>query len=835
MSTAGSSVFDPSTLPVWAASSHIEQSLRSAGALVLQGDTGSGKTTQLPQMMVQWGFARTGRIIVVEPRRLAARAMAARVAYEMKQRGTEGGVGYATRYERFGRPDDVVEFVTDGVLLNRITRSPDLFGVSAVIFDEVHERRAASDLALALLMLLKKRRPELILVAMSATMDGRRLSSALGVEPVQVQGRAYSVETLYRPLGDARVWDAAADAVKERLASDPAGDVLVFMPGSYEIQATLSSLARRPLPGNPLLVELTANSPPEAQERCFAPSPRPRVIVATNVAETSITLPYVTSVVDSGLARVLRFDQRRGMNSLRVEAISASSARQRAGRAGRTAPGVAVRLWSQAEERGRPQHDTPEILRTDLTEWVLRIKALGAQPRTVPWLDAPPEPALEYAERTLEALEALDPEGALSPIGTMMSEAPVHPRLARALAAVGEGELDRLAGWCAILWDPTLAMGRPSQLAEQLGPQYENDLDMLAQSANRGVAPEGDKPHRTAGKLIQERFQRSVAELTRWRRSASLPSGNLDAASALMLGYSDRLGLVLEGTPPRMQLRGGAVARVDSASTCTTPGPALILDMEERDGVKQGGRSERVVRLAVPVAVQAVERLFPAHVQRRTHSVLREDRGLVERVEQLLFRDELPLWIRVHRAGPEAAGVLAEAILAGRLHLDDWDEAAQPWIDRVQAVASWFPERGLITYNQEELLLALMEFCDGATKVSQLKDRNLLQSLRNVMSYDDLAFVERMAPSRLDLPSGFKMRLRYTAGQPPTGRARIQDLVGVQTTPMVGGGRMAVRIEILAPSNRPVQVTEDLANFWKTLYPEIRPALSRRYPKHKWP
>lgn len=822
-------------LPIWQAAEAIRTQLDGVGRVVLAAPTGSGKTTQVPQMLASWW--PVGRILVVEPRRLAARMMARRVAEEMGV-GVGRGVGFTTRYEKNSSPQDRIEFVTDGIFLQRLAADAQLPGVAAVVLDEFHERRLAVDLSLSLVLRLQRSRPEVKLVVMSATADTDRIAAYADAPSIRVSGRTFPVETEYWSPGSRAIWDAAAETVSRMWGSSGGGDILVFMPGAYEISRTLEKLGRMGLSGGPRLLALSARSAPEEQDALFRQERQRRVIVATNVAETSVTLPWVTAVVDSGQARVLRFDARRGIERLRVEAISQASATQRAGRAGRVGPGLCVRLWGEAEQRGRPEFETPEVLRADLTEWILRLASMGLEVQELAWLDSPEEAAIRHGRMVLGELGALGAQGQLTQLGRLVGLGHVHPRICRCLLAAGEADAERVAGWCAVLAEDIGWRLTPVELATRLGLPEGNDLDVLWQAAGRGGGdvPDGGRISRTAQELLSWR----KAALSAWRSGAEGKSpeavllGCFDAESAMVTGFPDRVGVARSSGAERVSWSGGRTARIHKGSTCRQAGPLLALDVEEREGARSDeANQERWIRLALPVDVEILRRHYPGWFREETEYVYDVQRDVVERVSRVSFRDVV-VESRVDRGGSGAGETLADLIQAGQIHLEKWEEEAEPWIERTRCVAAWFPERQLITYTADDIRLVLLEFCEGATRVSQLRDRSLLAALQGVLSHEDVRFIERMAPLRLDLPSGHKMRLRYSTQEPPTGRARIQDLYGVEQTPRVAGGRVPVRVEILAPSNRPVQVTEDLAGFWTGLYPEIKKALSRRYPRHEW-
>ncbi len=827
-------------LPVRAIQEEITATLAVSNRLVLTAPTGSGKTTQVPQMLLGHG-AVGGRIIVLQPRRLAARLMATRVAQEL---GSPLGqrVGYQTRHERVLSEATRVLFMTEGLLLRQMQGDPSLRGIGAVVLDEFHERSLTGDLLVGLLgQLQRERRPDLRLVVMSATLDTSGLSRYLGCPVLEAHGRSFPVSIDHvaaRPMQP--VWQVAAAAVRAVLEREPEGDVLVFMPGAYEIRRTIEACLRV-VGADVSLRGLHGALPPAEQDRALAPSSGRRVIVATNVAETSITIEGVRHVVDSGLARIHRFDPRRGLNVLQTGPISQASATQRAGRAGRTAPGTCLRLWPKQEHAGRPRHDTPEILRLDLAEPMLRLKDLGVDDtRAFPWLDPPEEGALARAEAELAMLHATDERGGLTEIGRQMARLPMHPRLARMLLAANDrGCLGRAIVWAALVSERDIVRGdqRPPDGAAG-EDEVLSDLalrERLFDQARRSRF-DGDTCRRLgldAGACRElDRTRKLIERAVPHQGLASDAWGGVDdVLRCLLVAFPDHVAMHHDPRHRRCQLPGHKRVILDKQSVVRNPGPLLALDVRE---LARGGEATTVLSLCSELRPEWLAEVHPDRIGRRTTVAWSDERQRVEAVEEQVF-GELVL-SSVHRpATPaQAADVLVQRVQRGELRLEHWDEQVDQWIARTRCVAEWAPGHELVGYDERDMAVILHEIIDGATTAGEARGRRVLDAVRGALSWDDQQLVEKLAPAEVALPSGRRMKLVYHVGQSPRGRAKIQDLYGLDETPRVAAGRVPVRLEILGPNFRPVQVTDDLANFWKTLYPTIRNGLKRRYPKHEW-
>lgn len=844
----------PRDLPIYELESALVASLRGAGRVIVQAPTGSGKSTQVPQMLLRHGLLGTGQAVVLQPRRLAARMLARRVAHEM---GCELGdtVGYQIRLEARMSERTRIRFVTEGILLRQMTFDPQLRGVSAVVFDEFHERHLYGDITLAgALRVQRTSRPDLRIIVMSATLDAGALGRYL--EPCEIlasQGRAFpvAIEYLAKTPDFERepVWDLAARECA-RIAGATPGDILVFMPGAYEISRTIQAIqgerALRGFAAMPLHGEL----PVEAQDRAVEPSQGRKIIVSTNVAETSLTIDGVTAVVDSGLARAARFDPDRGINTLLIEKISAASADQRAGRAGRTAPGACVRLWTAREHSQRPAHELPEVKRLDLSEVVLTLKASGiVDVGAFEWFEKPDPKGLGRAEALLEDLGALTgPGGPISETGRRMLRFPVHPRYARMFLEAQERSCVRSVAMMAALTQGRnfLLRGVPRQVCDAredaLGEESESDFFLLMRAwrfAERsGFSADACRRlgiHAQAARQVGPLFEQFLAIAASEGLDAS--ERRVDGAQVrrcVLAGFPDHLARRLDAATLRCELvhgRRGLLARESAI------GKARLLVAAEITEV--GGRAGEVsVLLNIATAVEEawLAELFPGE--------LRDERGVfydpqAKRVvakRERRFRD----LVLESRSGSEdvppdkAAALLAREVQEGRVLIDAWDESVEQWITRVNRLAEWFPELEVNPITAADRLTLLEQVCYGEISARGVKGRQVMPVLRDWLTAEQLAAMEELVPERLTMGNGRRSRLTYPREGPPVLSARIQELYGIEGRFSLGRGRVPVRIEVLAPNQRPIQVTDDLTSFWQVMYPKVRAELSRRYPRHEW-
>jgi ATP-dependent helicase HrpB len=837
-------------LPVRQIQSQILAALSAANRLVLCAPTGSGKTTQVPQMLLD-SPAITGQIIVLQPRRLATRMVARRVAQEM-QVPLGSLVGYQTRHESAISDDTRIRFITEGLMLRLLQSAPALSGVGAVVLDEFHERNLDADLSLGLLRRIQEtHRPDLRLLVMSATLDVQAVAGYLQCEAIEATGRTFPVTISHLPRwsGDAP-WDLAAAALVELVDTQPHGDVLIFMPGGYEIRRTIEACQRRVGGGDMVYLPLHGSLPVEQQDAAVSTDRqgRRKVVVSTNVAETSITIPGIHHVIDSGLARVHRFDPRRGLDVLELTGISQASADQRAGRAGRTAPGSCRRLWTASDHRQRAAQQTPEIHRVDMAGPLLQmIDAKVGDVRLFPWIDPPEAAAVERGLNLLRMLGAIDDQERLTATGRLMARFPAHPRLSRMLVEAAERRcLGRAAVWAALIGERDLIIGAPRPMFMQVeGDEPASDLVVLERALSAAVAARfhpsacGDiGVHANTAREI-DRTHRQFIDLA---RRLKLDVGKADGGGGgertedlircLLVAFGDQVAVRREAGREDCAMVGHKRVVLDGASVVRRAGPMVVLEVREIAG--RGG-AQTVLSLASEVKGEWLAEMYPERMNTVKQTAWDESRRAVMELEQRRY-GELVISERARPVGEEAGGsaVLAERIVAGELKLAKWDEAVEQWIERVRCVRQWYPERGLIGYEADEVAVIVHEIVGDAVRWSQVEDRAVLDAVRGALGWEDQQFVEKMAPAEVRLPSGYAMKMEYSVTGPPRGRAKIQQLYGLEKTPTVAGGRVRLVLEILGPNYRPVQVTDDLASFWANMYPELRKELKRRYPRHEW-
>ncbi len=834
-----------SRLPIYELEAALRAAAKPGARLVLQAPTGSGKSTQIPQMLLDHGaLGERGEVTVLQPRRLATRMLATRVA---RERGVRLGeeVGFQIRFEKATSAKTRIRFVTEGVLLRQMLADPELRGVSALVFDEFHERHLYGDITLArALELQATRRPDLLVLVMSATLETAALESYLApCTTLQSEGRTFPVEVRYleravRPDSVA-VWDLAVREL-ERLFPETEGDALVFMPGAYEISRTLGALRQSELDRVADAVPLHGELPPAQQDAALAPSARRKIIVSTNVAETSLTIEGVRVVVDSGLARMARFDPYRGINTLLVEKISRASADQRAGRAGRTAPGVAVRLWTEAEHAARAPQELPEVKRLDLSEVILTLKAGGVgDVRAFRWLEAPEPRALERAEQLLGDLGAVE-GGEISAMGRRMLAFPVHPRYARMLLAGEEYGCVREAALAAALTQgrQLLRRGEGEEARERaLGDEEGSDFLRLMHAFHLARGSEAQARSLGIHILALREAAQLYDQFLRIAREEGLPLSDTPAegeavARCLLAGFPDQVAVRLDGGTLRCALvhgRKGVLVRESVVRKAPLLVAGEVREVSGRDGVQTllslaTAIREEWLRELFPTAFEKVESVFYDKTLRRV--MARREVRFHDLVLHSSVTDKLP--------PGAAAALLAREVLEGRAPLAHWDHAVDQWILRLNRLREWMPELGLPALGEEDRASLVEQLCYGAATYREVKERAVWPVVKSWVSPEQAGFVEKFAPERLEMPNGRKFKIAYEASGPPVVAVRIQDLYGVEESLSIAAGRVPVTIQVLAPNHRPIQVTQNLKTFWRESYPKIKQELARKYPRHVW-
>ena len=815
--------------------------LRAAGPgrrLIISSPPGSGKSTKVPQLLLDSGTFK-GRIAVLQPRRLAARMLADRVAKE--RAGTTGGeVGYRVRFEDRTGPATRIIYETEGILLRELVSDPHLKKYSAIILDEFHERHIHGDLTLAACLALQKGpRPDLLVVVMSATLDEKALAAYLApCETLAAEGRAYPVKTVYCGEDAARlpVWEAAAKTCAALLPAVGQGHALIFMPGAFEIGRTCAALAGVPALAGYAVMPLHGEMPPREQDAALEPSARRKIIVSTNIAETSLTIEDVTAVIDSGLARIARFDGARGINTLFTENIAAPSAVQRAGRAGRTGPGICARLWTERENARRPANLEPEILRLDVSEALLTLKACGfAGFGSLKWLDPPAAQDSERAETLLRDLGAADKSGALTAEGRVMAGYPLHPRYSRMLA---EGaRLDCLYE-CALA--AAAAQGRGLWLEGEkpelpYGADLRSDLAAVIE-ALEFCADSGFDLFACRRAGLKHGAAREVWKIAKRLAGGARPGGSraiTRAAKCFLRAFPDRVAALVSAEHGRYQMTGGKRAKLKPGSAAA--GAALICAGEALESAHRAG-ADITLSFAAEIKEEWLLEAFPGEIKTVSKPALDKDMLTPVTETLTLYRDiVIRSEITTAAKGKASSDLIAAEFTSGRHKLQNWNEEAEEWLARVEFLSKACPDLGLEPLEEEDIKLVIAEICGGARSVAEARTRPVLPVLQNWFGWDKNRLIEKHAPVRLEMPGGRRAKIRYPKGGEPFLEAKIQDLFGLKETPKIAMGRAALVVHILAPSMRPVQVTKDLKSFWADSYPKLRPQLSRRYPKHKWP
>ncbi len=815
-----------SDLPVLAIVDDVAAAVQRGRSVVVSAPPGTGKSTVLPSSMLD---RVEGRVLVTQPRRLAARMLAARVA-ALRGESSGGLVGHAVRGERRESSRTRLTYLTEGLLLRRMLGGDGPRLEDVVVLDEFHERSIETDLLLGLL-----RARGIRIVVASATLDVAGIRDGLDAESFEVHAPLHPVvvEHLRAPTVEPS-WELAGEALTRLLADpeDDGGDVLIFMPGRREIDRTIQ-VCRRVATGIEI-VPLHGGLSSREQDRAVAERGPRRVVVATNIAETSITIPRVTTVIDSGFARRSDFDPGRDLPTLGTGPIDRASAVQRAGRAGRVRAGRCIRLYTESELARRPAHRPPAIARSDLADAFLIVRAAGFHPSRFPWIDAPPFDAAEHAERTLKTIGAVDDTGDITTEGRRLVELPWSPRIARfALDAVTAGG-GRLAVACAaVLAEREFASGlSASRLASFL--ESDDPASDLVARARLLLGAAGGTAATDAAAFASARD--AAAEIVTRLGVERVPGDPGAIGPALLAAFPDRVAFRRDRDRDACALPGRRHAVLDRGSLVREVGFFVAGEIR---GLENRGEGTTVLGLATAIDTDVATRTLGDRLSRSRRFEFDHERGLIESVDMLLL-DEVEIESRRGPVAPEDRRSASEALLLlverGEVSLPGWDDSVEEFIERVRRVAAWRPEAGLPCFDAEELAVVRAEIVGLRHRVADLPGAaETLDIVRSTLDWNDARMVDAWAPTHLPLAGGRSMRIAWRSGEPPRGRARIGDLIGQEMTPMVGHGRVPVVLEILAPNQRPVQVTDDLAGFWERTYPTIRKELRRRYPKHPWP
>ena len=808
----------------------LREALHGRGAAVLQAPPGAGKTTRVPLALLEEQWLGGRKIVMLEPRRLAARAAATHMARLLGERVGDT-VGYRVRLDTRVGPRTRIEVVTEGVLARMLQDDPALDAIGLVIFDEFHERSLHADVGLA--MTLQSRRilrDDLRILVMSATLDGAGVAALLGGAPVITStGRAFPVATRYAPRrGEQRLEAHVASVVRDVVAREE-GDVLVFLPGAAEIHRVASFLEEPPLPAPVRVIPLHGTLSLEQQDAAIAPSPaeRRKVVLATSIAETSLTIEGVRVVIDSGVMRVPRFSPRTGMTRLETVRVSRASAEQRRGRAGRTAPGIAYRLWAEHDDAGLVPYGSPEILETDLAPLALMLADAGVtDPQELDWLDPPPAAAHGQARELLVQLAALDQSRRVTPHGRRMAALPMHPRLAHMLLAAPR----ELAG---LACDIAALVGERDVLRRE-GPTVDADLRLRLELLR---ARGSDHPAAQSIPVDRDALRRAREQSREWRTligaaGNDAPEQVEQAGLLLALAYPDRIAQRRSADAGgRFLLRNGAGVALASAQALSGESYIVVAELDDR-------RPEARIFLAAPLALEEILSTHDSQVIREEIVIWDEATRSVQarRRERLgaLVLGDAPL----RDADPgRVAAALLDGIRAAGIAALPWSDDAQRLRARIAFMAHQEPgwpdvsDAGL-TESLEEWLGPHLH---GLRRFDDLARLDLAELVRGRMEWKQRAALDEGAPTHLVVPTGSRIPVDYSDPESPVLAVRLQEMFGCTDTPRLAGGRVPVTLHLLSPAHRPVQVTRDLAGFWRTTYFEVRKDLRGRYPRHPWP
>jgi ATP-dependent helicase HrpB len=819
-------VADP--LPIEGILPELRRALAAGRSAVVSAPPGSGKSTRIPLALLEEPWLHGRRLLMLEPRRLAARAVAGWMASLLGE-AAGGRVGYRIRLETRVGPATRVEVVTEGILTRLLQHDPSLQSYGAVLFDEFHERSLQADLGLALCLETRKLfREDLRLVVMSATLDCAAVAALLDGAPIITGGgRTFPVQTrhLDRPPSG-RLEQAVAHTVRLALATEQ-GSILVFLPGVAEIRRVERLLSASGLGPDVRLISLYGDLPQEAQDRALLPPPagRRKVVLATALAETSLTIEGIRIVVDAGLMRVPRFDPRSGLTRLDTLPVSQDAAEQRRGRAGRREPGVCYRLWPETEHRHLALRRQPEILEADLAPLALELTVWGiADPADLAWLDPPPDGALLQARDLLMRLGALDRAGRITAEGRRMASLALHPRLAHMiLRAIPLGLGSLACDVAALLSERDLVKAAPGR--------RQADLRLRLDALDEHHAPETGA---SSDRAIRRRILQIAAQ---WRQQLGLPRepAGLERLGVLLaFAYPDRIAQRLPGGDGRFRLANGRGAHFPQPEALSIEEYLVIAEL---GGEPQWSR----IFLAAPVRLQELEEYFGDQIQ------VTDEVSWDDRTQAVLARRQRRLGSLILQEGalpkPDPSLVTTTFIEGIRRQGSaclPWTDELRQWQTRVEFLRqSAGPDAAWPDVSDNALLAALEEWLapclGGMTRLEQLRRLSLRGPLESLLTWEQRRELERLAPTHLTVPSGSRIRLEYAPDGPPILAVRLQELFGCTETPRIVAGKVPIMLHLLSPAGRPVQVTQDLAGFWARAYADVRKELRGRYPKHAWP
>ena len=826
-------------LPVTPVLDEVVQALAEERSAVLVAPPGAGKTTLVPLALLEASKLGDGKVVMLEPRRLAARSAARWMARLLGEADAGGTVGYRVRMDTRVGPETRVEVVTEGVLTRMLLDDPALSDVAVVIFDEFHERSLNADLGLALSLQCRDLlRPELRILVMSATLEAEPVARLLGGAPVvRSEGRSFPVDTRWRDRPVEGWIEPPVAATVLRALEEDEGDLLVFLPGAGEIRRTAERLEESALPGSVDVYPLFGSLSRAEQDRAIAPSPpdRRKIVLATSIAETSLTIEGVRVVVDSGRMRIPRFDPGTGMTRLTTVNVTRDAADQRRGRAGRTAPGVCYRLWTRAEDRGLVPVRRPEIEEADLAPLVLDLAVWGADPADLRWLTPPPQTALAQAAELLEELEAVADEGVVTGHGREMAAVGLHPRLAHMLLRGRDLGLGGLACDLAALLGDRDILQAPGR-----APDADLRLRVEAMRGARstgGSAGVGIRGHRVKSGGLR-RALREARHLGRALGIAgeSRDGGEIDQAGLLLaFAYPDRVGRLREGSRGSYVLRNGRGARFFEEQTLGGSEWLVAAEVDAR------GRDARIFR-AAPVDEEGILEHFADQIRSVEEVGWDDEAGRVVARKREMLGSILLKEAVLDDPSPGALVMgLVEGIRARGLDALPWSRETGRLRERLQFLHRLAPERWpdrsreALLATLEEWLVPFLRTGTPPRRLDDLRGADLAEALLAGVSWEDRARLDELAPTHLEVPSGSRIPIDYSDPDAPTLAVRLQEVFGMTETPRVGGDRVPVTMKLLSPAHRPVQITRDLESFWRDAYFEVRKDMRGRYPKHPWP
>ncbi len=833
-------------LPIWKIHPDILRTLRGGNRLVLVPPTGSGKTTQVPQMLLDAGIAGDKMIVVLQPRRVAARTVATRVAWEREGKlGAE--VGYQIRFDDHTSVGTRICFVTEGILLRWLQDDRSLSKIGSVVFDEFHERNLLSDVALALVKHLQQtQRPDLAMVVMSATLDAEPVAAYLDLCPTLVsEGQSYPVEVGYLSMPDQRPITAqAAEAVERIINDDDPGDILVFMPGRGEIQGTLDALRGLRTRERVACIPLHGELEPQEQDRAFAPNSLRKVIVATNVAETSITIDGIRHVVDSGIARVARYDAERGIGTLLLEPISRASADQRKGRAGRTAPGTCHRLWTVFGHKDREERDTPEIQRSDLAEVVLLLHSLGIREAAMfDWLDKPDPQAVVRAERLLTMLGALL-DADLTPIGRQMLRLPMHPRYSRMLIEASQRGCVADAALCAALVsgrDLLARLDRDDAQTKAAREMFEDsaDSDFIAlMRAYDFAKANGFSFERCRSYGINAHVARQVEQTCQQIMHAAKqslsghdakPTSSDALLRCLMAGFVDQLAKRRTPGKPECDLTDQRQGQLVRESVVQDAAYFVAANLRETPS--------RQILLSLATAVQPawIAEMFPQHLSTTIEHLFDSQHKRVAAMKLVRYRDLVIEQKSQQRdLDPIASGrCLAEAHRAGAFELPLMDHRLKQFIARVNLVHATLPELEFAPFDAAAITTSLARAFTGLSLVKEAQSAPLIPAFHQHLDKGQVSWLDELAPLTLPWPSGGTIKVSYVADTPEA-QVKLQECFALKEHPTLCEGRLPVQLQLCTPDGKRLASTTDWPAFVAREWPKHRQAVAKKFPSVMW-